>query len=176
MLAVDVESSGSDLAADDHRFLKALHAVHAAPDEDSARAALSAILLTGGFTVEAVCSFVLAYTKAVTQHAKAVGKLGDGTVLDIFLDGVEPKLMRKRVKSGSPATWKEAAKDFVRQAQEHKVKAKEVGLLKRTRRAEQKTNAKVKASVSVGGAELSLNSTQLNSDGRRDLGRAQCTA
>jgi hypothetical protein len=82
------------LAADDDRFLKELRAVHAMPDEDSARAALSAISLAGGFTVDAVCSFVLAYTKAVTQHAKAVGKLGDEAVLDIFLDGVEPKLMR----------------------------------------------------------------------------------
>ena len=31
---------------------------------------------------------MLAYAKAVTQHAKGVGKLGDSAVLDIFLDGV----------------------------------------------------------------------------------------
>ena len=113
LLDVEVESSGSDVAADDDRFLKELRAVHAAPDEDSVRATLPAISLTGGFTVEAVCSFVLAYTKAVTQHAKAVDKLGDGAVLDIFLDGVELKLMRKRLKGGSPATWKAAAKGLV---------------------------------------------------------------
>ena len=96
LLGIEVASSGKDLAADDDRFLDELRALHAAPDEDSARAALSAISLTGGFTVDAVCSFVLAYTKAVKQHAKAVAKLGDEAVLDIFLDGVEPKLMRTR--------------------------------------------------------------------------------
>ena len=113
LLDVGVESSGSDLGADDNRFLKELRAVHAAPDEDSARAALSAISLPGGFPVEAVCSFMLAYTKAVTQHAKAVDKLGDGAVLDIFLESVEPKLMRKRLKGASPTTWKAAAKDLM---------------------------------------------------------------
>ena len=160
LLGIKVASSGEDLAGDDDRFLKELRAVHAAPDEDSARAALSAISLTGSFTVDAVCSFVLAYTKAVTQHAKAVGKLGDEAVLDIFLDGVEPKLMRKRLKGGSPATWKAAAQDLVRRVREHEAKAKEVELLEKALRAEKKTNAKVKASVPVGGAELP---TQLNS-------------
>ena len=90
-----------------------------------------AILLMGGCTVEAVCSFALVYTKAVTQHAKAVDKLGDGAVLGIFLDGVEPKLVRKGLKGGSAATWKAAAKDLVRRAREHEVKAKEVELLKK---------------------------------------------
>ena len=94
LLNVGVESCGSDLAADDDRFLKELRAVHAMPDEDSARAALSAISLAGGFTVHAVCSFILTYTKAVTQHAKEIDKLGDRAVLDIFLDSMEPKLMR----------------------------------------------------------------------------------
>ena len=152
LLDIEVASSGEDLAADDGRFLNELRALHAAPDEDSARAALSAISLTGGFTVDAVCSFV--------QHAKAVAKLGEGVVLDIFLDGVEPKLIRKRLKGGSPATWKAAAQDLVRRVREHEAKAKEVELLERAVRAEKKTNAKVKASVPVGGAELP---TQLNS-------------
>ena len=43
LLGVDVESSGSSaekLKEDDGRFLEELQAVHAAPDEDSARAAL----------------------------------------------------------------------------------------------------------------------------------------
>ena len=86
---VVVKSSGLDLTADDERLMKELRAVYAAPGEDSARAALSAISLTRGFTVEAVCSFVLAYTKAATQHAKAVDKLGDSAVLDVFLDSVD---------------------------------------------------------------------------------------
>ena len=50
LLGIDVESSGSkseDLAADDDRFLKERSAVHVAPSEDSARAALSAISLRG---------------------------------------------------------------------------------------------------------------------------------
>ena len=80
--------------------------------------------------------------------------------------------MRKRLKGGSPATWKAAAKDLVRRAREHEVKAKEVELLERAWRAEKKPNTKVKASVPVGGAELS---TQLNStptgDGASILGR-----
>ena len=178
LLGIEVASSGEDLAADDDRFLKELRAVHAAPDEDSARAALSAISLTGGFTVDAVCSFVLAYTKAVTQHAKAVGKLGDEAVLDIFLDGVEPKLMRKRLKGGSPATWKAAAKDLVRRVREYEVKVKEVELLEKALRAEKKTNAKVKASVPVGGAELptQLNSTQLRLATRHRAGAVHSPA
>ena len=126
LLSIEVASSGEDLAADDDRFLNELRALHATPDKDSARAARSAISLMGGFTVDAVCSFVLAYTKAVKQHAKAVAKLGDRVVLGIFLDGVESELMRKRLKGGSPATWKEAAKDLVRRVREHDAKAKEV--------------------------------------------------
>ena len=141
-------------------FLKELRAVHAMPGEDSAKAALSAILLTGGFTVSTVCSFVLAYMKAVTQHAKAAGKLSEGAVLGIFLDSVEPKLMREQLQGGSPATWKAAARDLVRQAREHEVKVKDVELLEKAWRADKKTNAKVKASVPANGAELS---TQRNS-------------
>ena len=131
LLGIEVASSGEDLAADDDRFPDELRTLHAAPDEDSARAALSAISLTGGFTVDAICSFVLAYTKVVKQHAKAVAKLSDEAVLSIFLDGVEPKLMRKRLKGGSPATWKAAAKDLVRRVREHDVKAKEVEMLEK---------------------------------------------
>ena len=48
----------------------------------------------------------------------------------------------------------------MRRVREHDAKAKEVELLEKALRAEKKTNAKVKASVPVGGAELS---TQLNS-------------
>ena len=87
--------SREDLAVDNSRFLNELHTLHATPNEDSARAVLSAILLTGGFTVDAVCSFMLLYMKVVKQHTKAVAKLSEGVVLNIFLDGVEPKLMCK---------------------------------------------------------------------------------
>ena len=154
LFGVDVKSQGGtveELAADDGRFLNELRAIYAAPNEDSARAVLSAISLGSDFTVDAVCKFVLKFTKATTQHATAVAKLGEKTVRGIFLDGVEPEVMRKRVKASSQASWEAAAEDLMRRAREHEVKVKEVALLSGVPRADKKANAKLKLSVPAGG-------------------------
>ena len=84
-----------------------------APDEDLAHAVLSAVTLSGGLRIDSVTKYVLEFTKAIKAHAAGATELGEENVRDIFLEAIQVKVIRKRVKGSSPATWQEAARDLM---------------------------------------------------------------
>ena len=147
---VAVETQGDTPAekeADDERFMRELRALYSAPDADSARAVLSAVTLSGELRIDSVTKYVLEFTKAVAAHQVAATALGEGSVKDIFLRGIEQKVVRERAKGLVPATWQAAAKDLMRRAREHEQKVKEVELLRAAPGGTKKANTKARSSV-----------------------------
>jgi DNA-directed RNA polymerase subunit M/transcription elongation factor TFIIS len=157
LFGVEVKAAGDGAAEqreDDEKFLRALRAIYAAPDKDAARAELAAVLMPAEFTTDVVADFILEFTKAVKAHGEGVAELGEENVRDIFLDSIQVKVVRKRVKGSSPTSWQAAAKDLMQRARDHEAKAKEVELLAAaTRQVGRKVNVKTRASRVADGEE-----------------------
>ena len=157
LFGVEVKAGGDTPAEqrdDDERFLRALRAIYAAPDKDAARAELAAVVMSAEFTTDTVSEFVLEFTKAMKAHAAGATELGEENVRDIFLEAIQVKVIRKRVKGSSPATWQEAARDLMQRVRDHEAKAKEVALLAAaTRRVPRRVNVKLQAARSADAEE-----------------------